>query len=37
VSAEVSRAAQLIDTGLRSLASVTTRYPGNRRDVPATS
>jgi AcrR family transcriptional regulator len=37
VSAEVSRAAQLIDTGLRSLASVTTRYTHNRRDVPATS
>jgi hypothetical protein len=37
VTAEVNRVARLIDTGLRSLASVTTRYTGNRRDLPATS
>ena len=36
VTADVHRAAQLIDTGLRSFASVT-RDTGNRRDAPATS
>jgi AcrR family transcriptional regulator len=36
VSTEVNRAAQLIDTGLRSLASLT-RDTGNRHDPPATS
>jgi AcrR family transcriptional regulator len=36
VSAEVNRAAQLIDHGLRSFASVT-RDTGNSRDAPATS
>ena len=36
VSAEVNRAARLIDTGLRSLTSVT-RNTANRRDTPATS
>jgi len=36
VSAEVNRAAQLIDTGLRSFPSVT-RDTGNRHDAPATS
>jgi AcrR family transcriptional regulator len=33
VTAEVNRAAQLIDAGLRSFPSVT-RDPGNRRDLP---
>ena len=36
VSAEVNRAAHLIDTGLRSFASVT-RCTGNRRDATAAS
>ena len=36
VSAEVNRAAQVIDHGLRSFASLT-RDAGNRRDAPATS
>ena len=36
VSAEVNRAAQVIEHGLRSLASLT-RETGNRRDAPATS
>jgi hypothetical protein len=36
VSAEVNRAAQLIDTGLRSFPSLT-RETGNRRDAPTTS
>ena len=35
VSAEVNRAAQVIDTGLRSFAS-STRDPGNRHGTPAT-
>jgi hypothetical protein len=36
VSAEVNRAAQLIDTGLRSLPSLA-RDTGNHPDAPATS
>jgi AcrR family transcriptional regulator len=36
VSAEVNRAAQLIDTGLRSFPSITSDA-GNRRDAPAAS
>jgi AcrR family transcriptional regulator len=36
VSAEVNRAAQVIDSGLRSFASLT-RDTGNRRDAPTTS
>jgi hypothetical protein len=36
VSAEVNRAARVIDHGLRSFASLT-RDTGHRRDAPATS
>jgi hypothetical protein len=36
VSADVNRAAQFIDTGLRSFASLT-RDTGNRPDAPTTS
>jgi hypothetical protein len=36
VSADVNRAAQFIDTGLRSFASLT-RDAGNRPDAPTTS